>query len=104
MYFTVAIQFIFYEPHFTRHILVTGTSVENLQMKLSSDMRSEICLRYFLHLQVRKRMAVARYFDVILLILEVNYVLKLYTYIQMNYAFTQKALKNMRSLLTLPSR
>jgi hypothetical protein len=73
-------------------------------MKLSSEMLSEICLRYFLHLEVRKRMAVARYFDMILLILEVNYVLKLYTYIQMNYAFTHKVFKNMRSLLTLPSR
>lgn len=49
-------------------------------------------------------MAVARYFDVILLIMEVNYVLKLYTHIQMNYAFTHKVFKNMQSLLTLPSR
>jgi hypothetical protein len=73
-------------------------------MKLSSEMLSEICLRYFLHLEVRKRMAVARYFDVILLIMEVNYVLKLYTHIQMNYAFTHKVFKNMQSLLTLPSR
>jgi len=72
-------------------------------MKLSSEMLSEICLRYFLQLEVRKRMAVARYFDVILLILEVNYVLKFYTYIQMNYAFTHKVFKNMWSLLTLPS-
>jgi hypothetical protein len=53
-------------------------------MKLSSEMRSEKCLRYFLHLEVSKRMAVARYCDAILLILEVNYVLKLYTSFQMN--------------------
>jgi len=76
LYYTVAIQFIFYEPHFTLHILVTGTSVEDLLTKLVSEMRSEICLRYFLHSEVRKRMAVARYFDVTLLILEVNYMLK----------------------------
>lgn len=49
-------------------------------------------------------MAVARYFDAILLILEVNYVLKLHTYIQMNYASTHKVFKNMQSLLTFPSR
>jgi len=49
-------------------------------------------------------MAVARYFDVILLIMEVNYVLKLYTYNQINYAFTYNVFKSRRSLLTLPSR
>jgi hypothetical protein len=95
---------MFYEPHFTVHILGTGTSVEDLQMTLSSEMRSKMRLRSFLHLEVRKRIAVARYFDVILLILEVNYVLKLYTYIQLNYAFTHKVFKYIRSLLTLPSR
>jgi len=41
---------------------------------------------------------------VILLIIEVNYVLKLYTHIQMNYVFKHKVFKNMQSLLTLPSR
>lgn len=71
-------------------------------MKLSSKIRPEKCLRYFLHLEIRKRMAVARCFDATLLIYEVNYVLKLYTYIQMNYAFTHKVFKNMWSILILP--
>jgi hypothetical protein len=73
-------------------------------MKLRSAMRSEKCLRYFLHLEVRKRMAVARYFDSILLILEVNYVLKFYPSFHMNYALTHKVFKTVWNTLTLPSR
>lgn len=73
-------------------------------MKLSSEKHLEKCLRYFLHLEVSKEWLLLRTSTHYILILEVNYVIKLYADIQMNYAFTYKALKNMRSTLTLPSR